>query len=145
MHNHVGREQTINVNGQAYKLGRLRRREWRIFHEWAEKLLPNVLEVLAGQIENYPANLQPVMASHAVELANEPVERKTASLIDTPSGWAKLVELMLQEHHPNITEDEAWDIAVEIKTQMWDIIAKAEGRAEGNRQGKEADTVAGQK
>lgn len=134
---HVGREQTITVNGKAYRLGRLRRKEWREFHEWGKQLLPNVLEVLAEQIEKYPASLQPIMASEAVQMVNEPVERRTSSLIDTPSGWAKLVELMLQEHHPDITDDEVWDVSVTIKQEMWDIISKAEGKVEGKAEGKD--------
>lgn len=143
MSNHVGREQTITVGEKAYRLSRLRRLEWNEFHKWAEKLLPNVLEILAAQIEKYPANLQPLMASQAVELVNEPVERRTNVLIDTPSGWAKLVELLLREHHPDITEDEAWDVATEIKAEMWDIIHRAEGQTEGKAQGKEAGTAPG--
>ncbi len=134
---HVGREQTITVNGKAYRLGRLRRKEWREFHEWAKELLPNVLEVLATQIEKYPANLQPLMASEAVQMVNEPIERRTSSLIDTPSGWAKLVYLMLQEHHPGVTDEEAWDVSIAIKQEMWDVISKAEGKVEGKAEGKE--------
>lgn len=142
---HVGREQTITVDGKAYRLGRLRRKEWREFHEWGRSLLPNVLEVLAGSIEKYPANLQPLMASEAVQMVNEPIERRTSSLLDTPSGWAKLVELLLREHHPDITEDDAWDVSVEIKAQMMDIIAKAEGKTEGKGEGEEAGTPPGTK
>lgn len=134
---HVGREQTITVNGKAYRLGRLRRKEWREFHEWALSCLPNVLEILAGQIEKYPANLQPLMASEAVQMVNEPIERRTSALVDTPNGWAKLVHILLQEHHPGISEDEAWDVSVEMKSQMLDIITKAEGKQEGKGLGGE--------
>lgn len=137
MSDHVGREQTITVNGIAYRLGRLRRKEWSEFHNWAVSLLPNVLEILAGQIEKYPADLQRAMASQAVELVNEPIERRTQALLDTPSGWAKLMELLLREHQPSITEDEAWDVAVELKASMWDVIAKAEGKTEGKSEGED--------
>lgn len=141
---HVGREQTITVCGKVYRLGRLQRKEWREFHEWAVQLLPNVLETLAQSIEKYPAELQRLMASEAVAMVNEPVERRTNALIDTASGWAKIVELLLREHHPDITEEEAWDVAMEMKSQMWDVIAKAEGRAEGNPQGGDQGVAAGQ-
>lgn len=140
---HVGSEQTITVGGQTYRLGRLRRKEWREFHDWAAPMLPNVLEILAGQIEKYPAALQPVMASEAVQMVNEPIERRTNALLDTPSGWAKMVELLLREHHPDVTEDDAWDVAIEIKSQMLDIITKAEGKVEGKEEGKEAGTPPG--
>lgn len=144
MNNHVGREQIINVGGKDYKLSRLRRKEWSAFHAWAEALLPNVLDVLASNIEKYPANLQPIMASEAVQLVNEPIERRTSVLIDTPSGWAKIVHLLLQENHLDVTEDEAWDVAVAIKQEMWDVIARAEGRAEGNGPGEAAGSQVGQ-
>lgn len=134
----------ISVNGQDYRLGRLRRKEWSAFHDWAATLLPNVLEILAAQIEKYPANLQPLMASEAVQMVNEPIERRTHSLLDTPSGWAKMVYLLLQEHHPSVTDDEAWDVATEIKKQMWDVITRAEGRAEGKEEGEDRATVPGQ-
>lgn len=80
------------------------------------------------------------MASHAVELVNEPIERRTSVLIDTPSGWAKIVHLLLQENHPDVSEDEAWDVAVAIKQEMWDVIARAEGRAEGKAAGGEPES-----
>lgn len=137
MSNHVGREQTITVGEKTYRLSRLRRSEWRQFHEWCEPLLPNLLDVVAGSIEKYPANVQLVMASRAVELANEPLERRTNGLIDTPSGWAKLVHLLLQEYQPGITEDEAWDVAAAIKQEMFDILTRAEGKTEGKVEGEE--------
>lgn len=140
---HVGREQIITVGGKEYKLSRLRRKEWREWHEWAVQLLPNLLEVLAASIEKYPANLQPLMASEAVQMVNVPVERRTAELMDTPSGWAKLVGLLLRENHPGITDDEAWDVAAEMQSQMWDILAKAEGKPEGKVQGGEAASPVG--
>lgn len=138
---HVGSEQTITVGGTSYRLGRLRRKEWRAFHDWAVDLLPDILGKLAETIEKFPAHLQPVMASEAVQLVNEPIERRTNALLDTPSGWAKLVHLLLQEHQPQITDDEAWDVAIAIKQEMWDVISKAEGKLEGKASGKEASSV----
>jgi len=140
--NHVGREQIISVGGKDYRLSRLRRSEWRAFHEWCEPLLPNLLDVVATSIEKYPASVQPTMAARAVELVNEPMERRTNALIDTPSGWAKLVHLLLQEHQPGITEDEAWDVAAEIKQEMLDILTRAEGKTEGKAEGEEGETPA---
>lgn len=144
MSSHVGSEQTITVGEKRYKLSRLRRKEWTAFNSWAVQVLPNVLEILAAQIEKYPSSIQPLMASEAVQLVNEPVERRVASLVDTPSGWAKLVHLLLQEHHPDATDDEAWDVATAIKQELWDVIAKAEGRAEGKEEGGDQATVPGQ-
>lgn len=142
---HVGREQTIEVNGKKYRFGRLKREDWAEFHQWAEKLLPPLLDILAASIEKFPLEIQRLMASESVAMVNEPIERRTSSLIDTPSGWAKLVELLLRENHPDITDEEAWDVSIEIKGQMWDIIAKAEGKIEGKEQGKEQEPVAGEK
>lgn len=131
------------MGDKVYKLSRLRRKEWREWHEWAAPLLPNVLEVLAASIEKYPAELQRVMASQAVELANEPIERRTASLVETMSGWAKLIEILLREHQPGITDDEAWDVAAEMQSQMWDILAKAQGKSEGKVEGEAAASPVG--
>lgn len=120
--NYVGKEQTIVVDGKSYKLSRLTRATMKEFAEWAKSLIPNPLDVVAERLDQfakYP-HLQEVMVKDAVARSktfgdfNSP---EVQSIMSSMDGQIKMVSMLLKPNHPELTEDEVFDIALKYQEE----------------------------
>lgn len=120
--NYIGKEQTITVSGKQYKLCRLTRSIMREFAEWAKALIPNPLDVVAEklpQFDKYP-HLQEIMVKDAVAKSktygdfNSP---EVQAVMNSMDGQIKMTTLLLKPNHPDITEDEAFQIAMQFQEE----------------------------
>lgn len=112
---HVGREQTFDAAGRTWKLSRWERRVWWELLEWARPQIPDPVESIAKHLDKLP----PDVARYAVDKAlaasriflsiNSP---EVQSLIESLEGGVRTLYLLLREHQPEATEDDAYRIAI---------------------------------
>lgn len=117
-----GQETTITGDdGKAYTLSRLTVKIQGQFAEWAASRLPDPLAEAARSIKDYPAHLQEIIVKEALQEARagrdfgSPAVQKL--LERSGEAQAKFFQLMLQEHHPGITEEEAYEVAKHVKSE----------------------------
>lgn len=48
--------------------------------------------------------------------------------LETEEGWAKFAQLMLQKHHPEMTEADAFDLVVEHPEEFAKALSAAQGK-----------------
>lgn len=105
--NHIGRETTVEVNGKKYRLSRFTRKILRSFLDWANVELGNPLDAIKDRLAGFPPHLQEMIVKDALEQArlrrsvNSP---EVQSLLATPQGSMKLLSLLFQQHHPELTD-----------------------------------------
>ena len=114
---HVGRETAVGALGRSFRVGRWTRAIWAEFLAWAKPRIPDPLEVVARHLDKYPPALQEALVRHACDRAcdylgvgSPAVQQCLASL----EGSVYLLYLLLKANHPEMTEDMALEIALEV-------------------------------
>ncbi|MFT3882455.1 MAG: hypothetical protein QM703_22735 [Gemmatales bacterium] len=109
----VGRETTLEVGGKKYKLVRNVLRLKQRFTEWALSDWEDPLPTLREKLSYLPLDVATQLAREALEESKSAkdffhphVQRK----MGTPDGLGKNVCLLLQEAHPELSDEEADDI-----------------------------------
>jgi len=135
---HIGRETEIRALGSTWRLGRWDRGVWRRFLDWAKTQLPDPLEEALKVVDR----LKEPAASNLVQraLAEKTTflsigSPRVAELLQSLEGGVYLLYLLLQKHHPGITEDDAMEIGMEYGLQkLQEKLDQAAGTAppEGN-------------
>lgn len=130
---HIGREQVLEIAGRKWKLSRWERRIWWELLQWARPQIPDPVETIAKHLDKLPDKL----ASYAVDKAlaasrtflsvNSP---EVDSLLESLEGMVKVLHLLLLEHQPSITEDEAYCLAMHVAKT--DPVGK-DGKKKANR------------
>jgi hypothetical protein len=133
---HVGRETTLDDGaGRRWRLSRLERRHWREFFAWADKVLPDPLDVAERQVERLARRALAVQQDQALDeptraallAANDRQQRQITaqaldqstshlsldspqvrSLLGSVEGSTELLRLLLQEHQPGASADDAY-------------------------------------
>ncbi len=122
---HVGREQTVEALGRTWKFGRWDRGVWADLFKFARQVLPNPVEVAFQAIEHLPAEPTNPALRAAMEAVVSKALDKAASYISVASpemrsllasveGNAHLVWLLVRKHHPEVTEDEAYELFISL-------------------------------
>ncbi len=113
--NHIGRKVTFEVGGKRYTLSRYTRRVLSRVVEWAASRLPHPLDAIKNRLDGFPAHLQERIVDAAIDsskswgsINNPEIQAK----MNTEEGVIKQFQLLLQEHHPDITEDEVFDLII---------------------------------
>lgn len=114
---HLGTEVEITVGGKKYKLSRFSRKIVKQFIDWAQTVLPDPLTLVKDKLKDFPPNVQEIIVKDA--LANARMRRSVnnpeiQALMTTPEGGMKLLSLMFQAHHPNLTDAEVEAIYEQI-------------------------------
>jgi hypothetical protein len=132
---HVGREQTFDALGRTYTLGRWTRAVWRGFVAWAKDQLPDPRVsagvFLAECLSRIPDDSTPerlLIVKLAIDKATGFVgmdSPEVAGLLNTMDGGVKLLELLLKQHHPDVTEDDAYEIYTAVGGAKIDAMAQA--------------------
>lgn len=110
---HLGTEVELEVSGQKYRLSRFSRKIVRQFIDWAQTVLPDPLAIVKDKLRDFPANIQEIMVRDALAQArmrrsvNNP---EIQALMTTPEGGMKLLALMFQAHHPDLSETQVEEI-----------------------------------
>ena len=134
---HVGREQEFTALGKRWKLGRLTRAVWDEFLAWARTVLPDPLDVIAAKVDRLPEALQKQAVRDAIELSQNylsPDSPAVRELLGSLPGSVRMLWLLLRKHQPQVTEDEAFEMLVEVGSAV--MAAKFRG-------GERADAAEG--
>lgn len=115
--NYIGKETTIKVGDKEYKLSRLSRSIMREFVEWAKTLLPDPLEAALDAVKQLSGHLelQQLLVKEALNERKSYLDFRSPEiqeLLDTFDGQVKMVQLLLKKNHPNLNEDDCFDIAL---------------------------------
>lgn len=112
----TGREPSIEVNGKAYRLGRLERRQGCKFAEWATTKLPDPIKAIASQLKDLPPEAAAILCKEAVAQAGRPrdwSEQAVQNLFMTDPGLTEMGAILLRECQPDLLEAEARKIIAE--------------------------------
>lgn len=130
----LGKEQTVTVDGKAWKLGRLELSIVNDFRDWIAERLPDPLAIGEKFFAMLPPDEQLARVRQAeqqkLDLACFTLKSPLAvEYMSREAGIAKLGQLLLRKHQPNVTEAEAFDVFFALQDQMGELLAKAEGKS----------------
>lgn len=133
MANYIGKETQITVGQKTYKLARLTRGIMHEFAEWAKSQIPNPLNVVAEKLplfDKYP-HLQDMMVKQAVKDSKtygDVNSHEVQAIAGSMDGQIKMVTLLLKANHPEVTEDEAFEIAMQFSREEKDRKINAQAK-----------------
>lgn len=111
---YIGKETAVEVNGKTYTLSRMTRKILNEWLEWAEPQLVNPLDVVKGHLDGFTKEQQDLIIKEALKAARQRrdvTSPEVQGFMSTPAGMTHLVQLLLKDHHPDVTEDEAFEVA----------------------------------
>ncbi len=110
MNKTLGREAVIEVSGKKYTISRFDRNVLERLLEYVKKHTPDPLDTIRDKLKGFPEAIQHRMIDKAMEMASRPVSMGSPeyqAVMSTPEGALHLFYLLLQSHHPLLTEKEA--------------------------------------
>jgi len=122
---YIGQQQTITIGGKAYTLSRLTLEIRKQFAEWVQSHIPDPLETVAKHLEKFPKDVQNLLATEAWKASQRRLDidgPEVQAALETEEGNTKLTQLLLQKHHPEITEAEAYDLALQLRIEQFEKI-----------------------
>lgn len=129
----TGLETTIHALGQSWTISRLELRITRDFRDWIKTQITDPLAIGEKFFAMLPAEEQIARVKEA-----EAIKRDLQSFslncdlakqfMATEEGAAKFLQLLLKQHHPEVTEEQAFSIAMEAGPQLEKAIAAAQGK-----------------
>lgn len=136
---HVGRESSLPALGKTWRVGRWTRAIWDGFVEWAKPRIKDPLEVAQKHLDRFPPGLQSIMVQHALELSSGHLALNggpVQGLLATLDGSAYLLYLLLKQHHPEMTEDLAFEIAMDVdEKELKRVFDRSAGKVPPSAQG----------
>lgn len=128
----LGKETTIQALGKTWTIGRLELRVVREFRDWLKDRLVDPLAIGEQYFRLLPPEEQLARVKEAEAIGRDlkgfslqcDLARKALA---TEEGAAKLVQLLLQAHHPDVTMDEAFLVCQEAGPQLERAMASASG------------------
>lgn len=114
---HIGKEQTVQALGQTWRLQRWSRAVWGEFLAWARTQLPDPLEVARRAMELWGKEHHQAIGQDALDRANSAISigsKAVNELLESPEGACYLLFLLVKKHHPDVTQDQAMDILMEV-------------------------------
>jgi hypothetical protein len=113
---YIGKETTVTIGGKQYTLARLTRSVIREFAEWVYGHTPDPLAMAAKYINEFPEDLQKLLIQQAWNDTKGRMDiegPEVREAMNTIEGSTKLLQLLLHKHHPELTEDQVFDLAME--------------------------------
>lgn len=127
---HIGREAEFQALGRTWRAGRATRAVWDAFLAWARPRIPDPLEVGRKALALYPEGQHAAIVRLAMEeaqaylsIGSPQVMRALGSL----EGMGHMLWLLLRPNHPGITEDEAFDIVMDLGLEKFRQTLEATG------------------
>lgn len=124
---HVGRVQEFKALGRDWRLGRWTRAVWSALLEWAKPRILDPFDVAEKAMKRFPEKFHAEIVRDAVERAGEYLAIGSPSVmqaIGNLEGTAHLSWLLLKPAHPGLTEDEAFDIVVDVGVEKMALMLK---------------------
>lgn len=114
---HVGREQGFEALGRQWRLGRQTRAVWWEFLEWARGQIPDPITEAKRAVEGMSESVVVKIVSKALDdkrIFLSVASPEVKALLNSLEGGVYLLTLLLKINHPEITEDLAFDISLEV-------------------------------
>jgi len=129
----LGKETPVTVDGKPFIIGRLTVGVIKSFRDWIQEQIGDPF----AEVERFMERMPPEWSIHALRAAGE-VRDQLASFslqcplakrfLTTEAGMARLVQGLLQAHHPHVTEGEAFAVMLALgEDQTAKAIAAAAG------------------
>lgn len=138
--NHVGRANTIHALGTEWTVGRWTRGVWAALLEWAKPRIPDPLDVGKKAMAIFPEAHHAAIVRHAVDAAEMYIgidSPHVGRCLDDILGTAQILYQLLKPAHPNVTEDEAFDVMVSAGPKaVKDALAISSGKTPPAAEGK---------
>jgi hypothetical protein len=109
----IAKPSSFQLNDKTYKLSRFSRKYSDVFVEWAKKVLPNPVDELITRISKFPHDFQVAITNMITKMLSCKMtfdSPEVAALFYTQDGQYKTLMILLQANHPELTDDEAWDV-----------------------------------
>jgi hypothetical protein len=108
---------SIEVGGKSYKLSRLDTTILEKAVAWADKVLPDPMDVVREQIKGFPPEIQLELVKEAQQTARlrkakSPNSPDIQALLNSAEGIKKCLALMVQKHQPDLSDDDALKLIV---------------------------------
>lgn len=128
--NHVGREQTIRLDGRAYRLSRFTRGLFRLWIEWAKTVVPDPRDGLDAYLFRFPAHVQFRILEEVnaiLDGRDDLTDPDLAALWQSEEGVGKAFCLLLEKFH---WQEQAEPILEKAKAvyNLQELIVTASGR-----------------
>ncbi len=132
---HIGQETYVEVGSNRYKLSRYSRELDDLFMKWATALLPDPIAEAREQIKGFPPDLQKLIVSEAIEAKRKRdagISDEVNQMRGSNKGMWKVLCLLFQKHHPELTERDVGNIFDECLIEhgpdyLVDKITEAQG------------------
>jgi hypothetical protein len=133
---HIGRETEVEALGQTWRLSRLTRALWEDWLAWARPRIPNPLAAVRQDLANWPEEDREMLVKAALDSYSAVLtinSKQARDMLSTIEGSTKMVQLLLRQHHPNMTEEKALEIMMELGQQkMNEAMTRAAGEGPKN-------------
>ena len=109
----IAKPASFELNNKVYTLSRFTRKHSDAFVEWAKKVLPNPVDEVIARIDKLPLEIQIRMSSMLTKMLSCKMTidcPECAALFYSMDGQYKIMMLLLQANHPELTDDQAWEI-----------------------------------
>lgn len=114
---HIGRDTVIESKGRRFTLSRYTRQVLRRFIRHANEVLPHPLDEAKAHLDGFPPHLQEKIVNDALERMRERINFTSADIrayLMSPDGEAKLLQLLLLKHHPEMTVEAAEELYEDV-------------------------------
>lgn len=137
---HVGREAEFTALGRGWRASRATRDAWDRFLGWAKPRIPDPLEVGKKALALFPEAQHAGIVRLAMEKAGEYLSIGSPEVmrcLGSMEGMAFMLYVLLRPNHPGITEDEAFDIVMDLGAQKFkETLEAAGGKVPAGAEGK---------
>lgn len=109
----IGQTKKISIGGKLWTLSAFKTRHAMAFIDWAKTVLPDPIEIVAKLLPGLTPENQLTMAQQAYKDATMPAELsdvRITALMQTREGAKKLFELLLEDHHPGLSNQETHEL-----------------------------------
>lgn len=128
----IGREQEFEALGQAWRFGRWERRVWWELLQWARPQVPNPLDLVKDVLPLLPPATAAAVAKEAIAASRtflSVLSPEVKALIGSLEGSTQIVYLLLKDHHPKVSEDDAFRIVLSLGDRLEGMLAIARGES----------------
>lgn len=132
-----GSEQTIEAAGKSYRLSRLKVKHIRAFRDWVAARVGDPFSLAERMADKLPAEQVMTLVREAEEVQRQ-LDAFTLTCplglryLGTEAGHTEVVRLLLDEHHPQATDDEVEAVAEVVALRVIEILTAAQGDAGPN-------------
>ena len=132
----LGKETRVNSQGQTWTIGRPELKVIREFRDWIADNLPDPMSIGEKFFNMLPQGEQLARVKEAEDARMQlrcftlqsPLAKKYMAMEE---GAAKLFQLLLQKHHPDVTTEQAFAVLQDLEPELGKILADGRGELPG--------------